>query len=61
MKKLRLHMRNLLLPILYSYMRVLMMSSGDKDDVIDFLTNKKTECKSEIAEFIDNAISMLRE
>lgn len=52
-------LRSSLLPIIYSYMRILMMKQGDEEDVIDFLHNKKKECKGVAVGFIDTAISKL--
>jgi len=52
-------LRTGLLPVIYSYMRVLMMKKGDESDVLNFLISKKSECSAEVAIFIDNAISKL--
>lgn len=52
-------LRSSLLPIIYSYMRILMMKSGAEEEVIDFLHNKKKECKGVAVGFIDTAISKL--
>lgn len=53
-------LRTAMLPIIYSYMRVLMMSSSDKADATEFLLNKKSECTNETAAFIDEAIEFLK-
>lgn len=51
-------LRSDLLPIVYSFMRVLMLQNGDKKDAIDFLVNKKSECKPYVAAMIDKAIAL---
>ena len=53
-------LREGLLPIVYSFVRVLMMKAGDETDVANFLSNKKSECNTSTAGFIDNALSKLK-
>lgn len=54
-------LRTNLLPIIYSYMRILMMDSKDTEEVIAYLENKRiAECTGEATEFLERAIAALQ-
>ena len=53
-------LRTEMLPIIYSYMRILMMSAGDSEDVLEFLESKKQECKGKAVDYLNTAIELMR-
>lgn len=56
-----MELRNDLIPLVYSFVRILMLQTQDTEDAIDFLTRKEAECKPYVAKFVTNAINKLKE
>jgi hypothetical protein len=52
-------LRSSLLPIVYSYLRVLMLKSGDEKDAAEFLESKKSGCSEQVSSYIDKAVTIL--